>query len=148
MKVWFNLRAGDRRNKFDQGIEEARKAASAQGSEFVLPILDAGNAGDLFYAVMTYFPGGTLRDWLRNYSPSLGCRRQIAFNLSTEVARLSSLGLHHGDLHAKNGFPAESVGELTAQQGREVILAWDRVRCGFRRLQAGDRGLIAAPGPR
>lgn len=102
VKVWAKLRALDTRNKFTQGIDEARKADKISAGRAVVPIHDAGEAGGHFYATMDYYPSITLDDWLTKHSPDLGRRRELSGALVNEVVTISSEGIHHGDLHTRN----------------------------------------------
>jgi serine/threonine protein kinase len=102
VKIWLTLRHGDRRDKFAQGIAEARKAASVDESRRILRIYDAGAMGQFFYATMDYFPGITIRQWLNDYSPPLDLRALIAGTLVQEMELLGEEGIFHGDLHTCN----------------------------------------------
>lgn len=102
VKLWLTLRSGDYRDKFQQGIAEAKKADSVPLSRAVVRLFDAGEAAGHFYAVTEYFPGITLAKWLAEYRPNLGVRREMAVALLDEVVALGVAGVNHGDLHTKN----------------------------------------------
>lgn len=104
LKLWFKRRLKDRRDKFRQGIEEARKAAEAElvaGSRAVR-VLEAGEVDGLFFAVTEYCEGITLQEWLTSHQWTLGFRYRIAWYLCESVAELCRAHLIHGDLHTKN----------------------------------------------
>ncbi|GIK64269.1 MAG: hypothetical protein BroJett018_20630 [Chloroflexota bacterium] len=99
VKIWMTLRNKDRRDKFEQGIQEARKAANHSGIE----IYDAGNANGFFYMVMHYLKGWhTLDSWLLNEKPRFATRYQLANRMWRELGMLHSQNVLHGDLHLKN----------------------------------------------
>jgi serine/threonine protein kinase len=101
VKIWLSMREGDRRDKFEQGIAEAKKAANARLPQ-VVEIYDAGAVEGLFYAAMEYFPGITLQRWLGHHNPKLAIRWHLAQQLVDCVCDLASAGIIHGDLHWKN----------------------------------------------
>jgi serine/threonine protein kinase len=104
IKIWTKLRSDDRRNKFNQGIEEARKACAAELIEqtFAVRVFDAGNDQGLFYAVMEFCEGTTLADWLVKWRPKLPSRWLVATDVVESAKNAAQAGLIHGDLHAKN----------------------------------------------
>jgi serine/threonine protein kinase len=120
VKVWLTLRDGDRRDKFSQGIAEARKAASVDGARRVLHIYDAGAIGKICYAIMDYFPGVTLREWLNDYSPSLDLRALIASMLLSETELLSWDDCFHGDLHTNNILIGKDYAKLASKYPRKI----------------------------
>jgi serine/threonine protein kinase len=112
LKVWAKLRPDDSRDKFTQGLEEARKAASSSG-QFVAQIYTAGVLQDkYFYATMEYVPGPTLREYLN------GQRDQ---GLTLYVARAyyaainSTANVLHGDPHSSNVIMQEHNYTFTAK---------------------------------
>ncbi len=104
VKVWLKLKVNDARNKFKQGIAEARKAAAAERIDHThaVRVFDAGNAGGLFFAVMEYFPGITARRWLAEQCPPLSLRCWLAFSVVEAAFAAMSYGVIHGDLHLGN----------------------------------------------
>jgi serine/threonine protein kinase len=106
VKVWLKLRANDRRDKFFQGIEEARKIAQSHPSDNIVRIYDAGEIDGYFYATMDYFPGITARDWLKWYQPPLRRRLVLAsgvvHSLTAAMDRSVRSGAVHGDPHLGN----------------------------------------------
>jgi serine/threonine protein kinase len=102
VKVWLKLKPTDDRDKFLQGIEEARKAASINSS-YVIPIHYAGDADGLFYCSMEYLKGPTLRELLGG---KLYCdfsqKHALASLFLDSVFKTSRNGIFHGDLHTKN----------------------------------------------
>jgi serine/threonine protein kinase len=102
VKFWLVVQAGDTRDKFEQGIAEARNADSVAPGRAVVRFFDAGEASGYFYAVTDYFPGITVAEWLRKYRPDFGVRRELAVDLVDEVVALAKAGVIHGDLHTRN----------------------------------------------
>jgi len=102
VKIWLTNKKGDRRDKFIQGIEEARKTANIGEGRRVIHIYDAGTASGVFYATMDYYRGITLAEWLRSYSPKLMRRVRFAAFLNSEVFHITSETSFHGDLHTNN----------------------------------------------
>ena len=101
VKVWLSLRDGDTRDKFRQGIEEARKANRANGGNIVR-IADAGTVDGLFYCVMDYFEAMTCHEWLGQVKPNLLTRISLCQALLGTNSDLIHRGLFHGDLHCNN----------------------------------------------
>jgi serine/threonine protein kinase len=100
LKVWAKLRPDDSRDKFTQGLEEARKAASSPG-QFVAQIYAAGVLLDkYFYATMEYVSGPTLGEYLKSDQRDHGLTLYVA---KAYYAALESTGqILHGDPHRKN----------------------------------------------
>ena len=63
IKIWLKLKPNDERNKFLQGIYEVRKTDRAAGK--TIRIYDAGEISGIFYAVLEYFEGDTLKKWFK-----------------------------------------------------------------------------------
>jgi serine/threonine protein kinase len=114
VKFWLTLRPTDLRDKFRQGMAEAKKAAAAQ-SPHIIPIYDAGEAGGLFYATMEFFEGKPMARWLRSHmlrAPLRPGNKKDDLNLFPRwtFARLflaalknaHAKNLLHGDLHTGN----------------------------------------------
>ena len=53
VKIWIKIKPGDKRDKFKQGIEEAKKTFRIKDSN-VVRLYDAGRVNDYFYATMDY----------------------------------------------------------------------------------------------
>lgn len=102
VKIWLKLKVKDRRNKFAQGILEARKAVEADSSSFVARVYDAGEINDIFYATMEYASGVTLTDWLKSPDVKFIHRCYAAVSIVWESCKLAQDGLLHGDLHTDN----------------------------------------------
>lgn len=117
VKLWWRLRAHDRRNKVKQGLLEARKASSVE-LPFVPRIFDGGQIGESIYIVMEYFDGITLRDWLRQLAPPFDWRSVIARHIDSMHAALIWKGLVHGDLHSGNILVHRSHQELPRYKAR------------------------------
>lgn len=120
VKVWLSAREDDQRDKFVQGIEEARKMAGMDPGRRAIRIYDAGTAGALFYATMDYYPGITLTEWLRVYTPGLMVRLELAKALTDEVFYMTSDTTFHGDLHANNVLISTEAGAHSASRGVTV----------------------------
>jgi len=101
IKLWIKLKKRDCRDKFQQGIEEAKKASECEG-QGVIKIFDAGESNGLFYCVMEYFEGTTLRKWLTSKHPCLYQRITFAEALSAPIRNLTCKSINHGDLHWGN----------------------------------------------
>jgi serine/threonine protein kinase len=102
VKVWLSLREGDSRDKFYQGIEEAKKMAGLPNIRNIVRIYDAGEIEGFFYATMDYYPGVTLRAWLNDHNPSLLRRRNLASGLLHTFMQTIHEGAFHGDPHHNN----------------------------------------------
>lgn len=92
---------GDIRDKFKQGVEEAKKAFSAR-SDNVVEIFDAGSDGKIFYCVMQYFDGITCQEWIDLYRPPLLVRAHLCKMLLKLNQELLDREIAHGDLHLNN----------------------------------------------
>ncbi len=116
VKLWFALRDNDSRDKYKQGMAEARKEASLE-LPFIPRIFDAGQIGHQIYTVMEYFDGRSLQSWLTATSPSFAWRYVIAYKIEELVRELTlgppepghwkhhprkARGIIHGDLHWGN----------------------------------------------
>lgn len=100
IKVWLKLKPRDNRDKFQQGVEEARKAASLQSS-YVVPVHHAGAAGPYFYSVMDIVDGPTLHEILYGrLFCNLSQRHALAALFLDAVFKTSRDDLYHGDLHS------------------------------------------------
>jgi serine/threonine protein kinase len=106
VKVWLTLRDKDRRDKFHQGIQEARKTAQSHPGNNIVQIYDAGEVGGFLYATMDYFPGITAGDWLKWYRPPLLDRLHLARNVVRSLTAATDdsvrAGALHGDPHPGN----------------------------------------------
>jgi serine/threonine protein kinase len=106
VKVWLKLRAKDQRDKFSQGIEEAKKTAQSHPGGNIVQIYDAGAIDGFFYATMDFFPGITCRDWLKWYQPPLRRRLRLAsgvlHSLTAAMDNAVRPGAVHGDPHLGN----------------------------------------------
>ena len=101
IKLWLPLRVGDMRDKFKQGIQEARKAASLK-SRYTLAVYDAGEVNNVFYASMEYYAGLPLRDWLRTASASFPYKFILLAEILKAETYLHCSQIIHGDLHLGN----------------------------------------------
>ena len=101
VKIWIKIKPNDKRNKFQQGMEEARKTAKVENAN-VIRIFDAGEVSGYFYATMEYFSGITLHQWIDHHSPVLGSRWEFARRLFKSVAAITTSDIFHGDLHPRN----------------------------------------------
>jgi serine/threonine protein kinase len=113
IKLWLRLRGADRRDKFRQGIEEARKAADAHNREInTVRVYEAGQIEEYFYSVMDYFEGDQLKNWL-GQRPTLWARMEFAASLFSAQLAMHRAGIVHGDLHHGNVLiraPADDLG--------------------------------------
>jgi serine/threonine protein kinase len=101
VKIWTKIRPDDRRDKFLQGLNEAKKAVSLEG-DWSLLIYDAGEVQHKFYMVMEYYPGVPLRQWMRDLNPPLFWRIRVASEIVYTLHRLHLQRIFHGDPHAEN----------------------------------------------
>lgn len=121
VKIWLKLKAKDRRNKFKQGILEARKAAEADSSSFVARVHDGGEIDGVFYAILEHANGVTATDWLKSSDVKFIHRCYAAVSIVWESCKLARDGLLHGDLHTDN-----ILIELPASGGVNDFAAWAR----------------------
>jgi len=101
IKIWSAASQSDRRNKFAQGVEEARKAFNA-GTKHVVNVIEAGEIAGHFYCVMDYFDGLSCKQWLVDSRPNLLTRISLATSLLDVNISLANKGIIHGDLHWNN----------------------------------------------
>jgi len=101
LKIWIKVKPNDTRDKFQQGIKEAKKIARVDNAN-VIRIFDAGEVSGFFYATMEYFSGITLQQWIARHSPVLGSRWEFARCLFKAVASITMPDTFHGDLHTRN----------------------------------------------
>lgn len=102
VKLWLLRNSKDRRDKFRQGMLEAQKAAAVNPDRRVVTVYDAGLSSGFFYAVLEYYPGKTLQQWLADRHPRLSVRSNLAHALLLEDLELMDSGCVHGDLHTRN----------------------------------------------
>ncbi|MCC5625997.1 AarF/UbiB family protein, partial [Nostoc sp. CHAB 5715] len=131
VKVWLKLRDQDNRNKFVQGLAEARKAASAVGS-YVPQVYSAGVLGrNYFYVSMQIVEGPTLkkllspaRHFIDDITPvptsTLLARVVFAQAYIHVLDELLDRDLVHGDPHASNIIVASY--DLTRRTARLKLL--------------------------
>lgn len=100
IKVWMKLRPNDSRDKFSQGIEEARKACTG-GCKYAVAIYSAGETGGHFYCAMEQVKGPTLREFLSK-TKSLMKRYALVELFLDAVYEMKRNNVVHGDLHQKN----------------------------------------------
>jgi len=101
VKIWLKIKPNDKRDKFKQGIEEAKKAFSIKESH-VVQIYDAGKVDQFFYATMEYFQWITLKEWLTKCSPSLALRWNLSRHICKCMISITTPSTFHGDLHSGN----------------------------------------------
>jgi serine/threonine protein kinase len=101
LKVWAQLRPNDTRDKFEQGMKEAQKAAAAASG--VVPIVySAGTVnGKYFYATMQFIVGETVAEYIEKES-GLFARSVVADAYVYAIRRTTESGYIHGDPHTKN----------------------------------------------
>jgi serine/threonine protein kinase len=100
LKVWAKLDPLDSRDKFKQGLEEARKAVAACSGNSVAQIYGAGTILERYlYATMEYVPGPTLHDYLAEQKNTDNCE---SIATSYLLALISTGDILHGDPHTKN----------------------------------------------
>lgn len=103
VKIWM-LHPGkyDRRDKFRQGIYEARKVASLEHPN-IIKVFDAGDINGLFYMTMEFYEGVTLNKWMASKYRTFPARLKLAQCLiHGVVAKAHQEGILHGDLHLGN----------------------------------------------
>jgi serine/threonine protein kinase len=100
LKVWAKLDPDDTRDKFKQGLEEARKAVAASQGRFVAQTYAAGVLLERYlYATMEYVPGPTLHDYLADHRGD----KDNNYLAAQYLRALSDTGgVLHGDAHTKN----------------------------------------------
>jgi serine/threonine protein kinase len=102
IKIWLTLNTRDRRDKYKQGLHEARKTWKAKGPQ-VAELLYSGTLDDnTFFTVMEYIEGSSLRNLLQTQKLSFGMRANIAEQLVDLNEEFIRKGLVHGDLHWNN----------------------------------------------
>ena len=101
VKIWIKIKPGDKRDKFKQGIEEAKKAFRIKDSN-VVRLYDAGKVCDYFYATMDYYPWITVKEWLNGFSPKLAHRWNLIRHVCKSVLSITTPITFHGDLHVGN----------------------------------------------
>lgn len=100
LKVWAKLDPTDTRDKFQQGMDEAQKAAAASKGQFVAQIYSAGVLLEKYlYATMEYVPGPTLRDYLADADER---SRHWSAQRYLHVVFRHTGDVLHGDAHAAN----------------------------------------------
>jgi serine/threonine protein kinase len=104
IKIWLKLKPGDKRDKFKQGIEEARKAISAAGN--YVPQIYAADVlqNRYFYVSMEPISGMTIAAYLKqDYPYTSGLHRgAIARSYFRALSALNASALIHGDPHMNN----------------------------------------------
>jgi serine/threonine protein kinase len=101
LKVWARLDPKDSRDKFKQGLDEARKAVTASQGRSVAQIYSAGVLLEKYlYATMEYVQGPTLHDYLAEHKDERS-RHWLATGYITVLTRGTD-GVLHGDAHARN----------------------------------------------
>ena len=73
VKFWTSLKTGDQRNKVSQGISEARKHWIAQEQRVAL-LHNSGIINNVFYTIMEFVDGVTLKEFLLEKSLSFGTK--------------------------------------------------------------------------
>lgn len=140
VKIWTKLRPDDDRDKFRQGIAEAKKTAEAAG-ENVISILDAGEVSGYFYTLMEFFPGITLGKWLETCHPNLAIRWHFARQLLWDIYVTTSESTCHGDLHTNNILVATSAHEKTVADKREFAPSYKIIDFGTSIFTTKERSL-------
>jgi serine/threonine protein kinase len=100
IKVWVSKK-GDKRNKLQQGLAEAKKIA-ALGHPNIATVFRAGiHLGRYPFMVMEYVPSTTLRE---RFAQGLdgNARAGIWSQIAKALFHAHSAGVYHGDLHAGN----------------------------------------------
>lgn len=101
VKIWLKIKTNDRRDKFIQGVEEAKKAFSIKESH-VVRMYDADKVNDFFYATMEYYPWITVKEWLKECSPKLATRWNLSRHICKSMISITNPTSFHGDLHTGN----------------------------------------------
>lgn len=101
VKIWLKIKANDKRDKFRQGVEEAKKAFNIKESH-VVRLYDAGKVDDFFYATMEYYPWITVKEWLKECSPKLATRWNLSRHICKSIISITNPESFHGDLHPGN----------------------------------------------
>jgi serine/threonine protein kinase len=76
------------------------RAFTAAESPFLVPLFDAGQAGDVFFYSMRYFPRGSLAD--ASASMTLGERIRAVADAAEAAHALHEIGLTHRDIRPGN----------------------------------------------
>jgi serine/threonine protein kinase len=101
VKIWLKRRSHDIRDKFRQGIEEAKKAATAT-SLFAPQIFDAGEVGGYFYCAMEHIEGVPLKILQGDSRLPLLARHLLATKYLNAINAIEANGIVHGDPHGNN----------------------------------------------
>jgi serine/threonine protein kinase len=115
IKIWLTLKEGDIRDKFYQGMNEAKKMSILGHIEGIIRIYDAGETSGYFYATMDYYPGITAKFWLENWSPPLRSRLWLARGTLLTLSYATEDGAVHGDPHLGNILVKDPVLKETRQ---------------------------------
>lgn len=101
IKIWATLKNHDKRDKFRQGIEEAKKALKIE-SPNTIRLYDAGEILSYFYAIYELVDGITCSKWMEIYQPNLLTRVDLAQSVTHEIFNYVIKKIIHGDLHTGN----------------------------------------------
>lgn len=106
LKVWLTLRLRDTRNKVEQGMSEARKAAVASPA-YCAAVYHADIVEDIFYTTFEFIDGPTMKSFLLGQPEDTlyheGIRRFTVASAYLEAVRETSKHGHlHGDPHWSN----------------------------------------------
>lgn len=108
VKIWTpHKKSVNNKVSRDQYIDEIRKIASIN-CESVVSVYDASSSDEqeeeIFYSVMEFVDGTTLKDWNKKHSSSLTkeLRFHFAKTILDTIKKCHDAGVYHGDLHTKN----------------------------------------------
>lgn len=100
VKFWVKTRENDTRDKILQASKEAKKLAKLEHQNIV-KVYYGDIQHDVFFIVMEYVPGVTLKEYLVNNN-DLRCRKLLWKNIFDAVTYSHSKDVYHGDLHDRN----------------------------------------------
>ena len=85
----------------EQFYAELRKNALFTGNDSIATVYTGGYQAGIYYCIMEYCPGITLKEFLKS-DPSWLYRWGIARQISDTMKMLYERGVFHGDLHSNN----------------------------------------------
>jgi serine/threonine protein kinase len=99
VKFWV-AKEGDKRDKAIQALAEAQKLAKLD-HENIVKVYTPGIINDIFYLIMEYIEGKTLRETLNN-NITIQSRKTYWGNIFGAMQYAHKKNIFHGDLHDRN----------------------------------------------
>jgi len=100
LKVWCP-RKDDTRVDENRFYSELRKNSQFTGNDSIATIYTGDCWKDIYYCLMEYCPGVTLKEFLK-HDPSWVYRWGFARQISDTLRSIYEKGIYHGDLHDRN----------------------------------------------